>query len=296
MVNKEYASLEKIFSALIVPMSEDGDIRYELLRELVEMQLADGVEGFYCLGSSGESLLLSLEERKKVLEKVVEAVAGRAPVIAHVGTIRTADAVELARHAQRSGVQAISMIPPYYYHFSMEEIIAYYEEIMQSVCGLHTIIYNIPQFTGVEFHKKNAARLLENPAVIGIKHTSQNLYSLERMKQSYPEKLFFNGFDEQFLGAFAMGATGAIGTTVNLFAPLFLNIREHFQKGEMDKARALQKSVNEKIETMLEVGIFNAVKYGFTLRGIPCGNCRAPFRPLSEQDKQKVREVMEFNI
>lgn len=93
-----------------------------------------------------------------------------------------------------------------------------------------------------------------------------------------------------------MGATAAVGTTINLFAPLFLKIRDHFQKGEMREAGLLQENVNKRVETMVEIGIFSAVKYGFTLRGIPCGNCRAPFRALTEEDKHKMREIMEFDV
>lgn len=87
------------------------------------------------------------------------------------------------------------------------------------------IVYNIPQFTGVEFSKENAGRLLSNENIVGIKHTSTNLYSLERMGQAFPGKALINGFDEQLLGALAMGSCATIGTTVNLFAPLFHRVQ-----------------------------------------------------------------------
>ena len=172
--------LEKIFSALIIPMNEDESINEKALADLVCRELEDGVEGFYVCGSSGEGLLLSLEERKRVLEIVKKEAGDKVPVIAHVRTIRTQDAIELAKHAQQSGACAVSMIPPYYYHFSMDEITAYYQDILTAVPGLPGIIYNIPQFTGIEFSKQNAGALLSDPRIIGIKHTSQNLHSLER--------------------------------------------------------------------------------------------------------------------
>lgn len=290
MVKKE--DLEKIFSALIVPMKEDQSVDHQALEELIRQQIAEGVEGFYVCGSSGEGLLLTLEERKKILETTVQTVKDQVPVVAHVGTIRTADAIELAQHAQKAGACAVSMIPPYYYHFSMDEILTYYEDILAAVPGLPGIIYNIPQFTGVEFNKENAGRLLENPNIIGVKHTSQNLYALERMKDSYPEKVLFNGFDEQFIGALQLGATATIGTTVNLFAPLFLQARELFLQGKNAEAVQVQKQINKRVETMCSVGIFNAVKYGWTLRGIPCGDCRKPFKPLNEAQKKVIEDLM----
>ena len=113
MVNSAHPELQKIFSALTVPMHADESVNYEALAQIVEAQIADGVEGFYCCGSSGEGLLLTLEERKKILECTLRQVSGRVPVVAHVGTIRTADFIDLARHAKSAGAAAVSMIPPY---------------------------------------------------------------------------------------------------------------------------------------------------------------------------------------
>ena len=292
MVKEEYAPLKKLFSALITPTHSNEEVNYDALRRLVELQLGDGVEGFYLCGSSGEGLLLTLEERKKILECVLDAVRGRVPVVSHVGTIRTRDVADLARHAKSAGADAVSMIPPYYYKFSMDEIMDYYEDVLRAAPGIQAIVYNIPQFTGVEFSKDNAHRLLRNPGIIGIKHTSNNLYSMERMHTEYPDKVIFNGFDEQFLGALSMGAEATIGTTVNLFAPRFIKIRALFQAGRMEEAYAEQVQVNLRVEAMVKAGIFNAVKYGFALRGVDCGTCRAPFRPLTGESKEKLEQLL----
>lgn len=288
----EHTNLNKIFSALIVPTNADQSINYDALKKLVHMQLKEGVEGFYCCGSSGEGLLLTTDERKQVLETVLDSCEKKVPVISHVGTIRTEDAKELARHAKAAGADAVSMIPPYYYHFTMDEILSYYEDILHAVPGFPGIIYNIPQFTGVEFNKQNAGRLLDNPDIIGIKHTSQNLYAMERMHSAYPEKLIFNGFDEQFLGALSMSATATIGTTVNLFAGLFLKVRELYLNGKNAEALLVQQDINKRVEAMVSVGIFNAVKYACTLKGIDCGSCRSPFKPLTDEQKETIKQLM----
>lgn len=284
---------KKIFSALELPMHPDETLDLDALTDLVEYELQLGVEGLYCMGSSGEALLLSTEERKEALEKIMEIVHGRVPVIAHVGTVRTADAIELARHAASAGADAISMIPPYYYKFSMDEIITYYEDIIRTVPDIGVIVYNIPQFTGVEFNKTNAGRLLSNDRVIGVKHTSSNLYALERMRAAYPNLVFFNGFDEQFLGALSLGAEAAIGTTINVFAPLFLKARALFQSGKMAEAFRVQNEINYCVEEMCSVGIFSAVKYVFTKRGIPCGSCRKPFHALTTEECARLDQLIE---
>ncbi len=291
MVSQVHPEFRKIFSALITPMDGNEQVNYTALREIVEAQIQDGVEGFYCCGSSGEGLLLTLEERKAILETVIRQTDGRVPVISHIGTIRTADVIELARHAKEAGAAAVSMIPPYYYHFSMDEIVGYYEAVIHAVPGLKVIIYNIPQFTGIEFSKGNADRLLSNPGIIGIKFTSQNLFNMERIRDAYPDKLLINGFDEQFLGALAMGASATIGTTVNLFAPLFIELRGLYEEGRMAEAFERQKAINFRVETMCKANIFSAVKYGWTLREIQCGNCRAPFVSLKQEEKNMLEKL-----
>lgn len=296
MVRQMYPEFHKIFSAIITPMYENEQVNYSALEEIVEVQIKDGVEGFYCCGSSGEGLLLTLEERKKILETILKQSRGRVPVISHIGTIRTSDVIELARHAKSVGADAVSMIPPYYYKFTMDEIIGYYETVMQNVPGIKVIVYNIPQFTGIEFSKNNADRLLGNPGVIGVKFTSQNLYSMERICDAYPEKLLMNGFDEQFLGALSMGASATIGTTVNLFSPLFLDLRRLYKEGKMKEALKKQKEINLRVEVMCRTNIFAAVKYGWILRGIDCGNCRAPFKPLSDSDKEMLKDLYDLKI
>lgn len=293
MVNVKPEQFRRIWSALITPTNADESVNYEALERLVERQIAEGAEGFYCCGSSGEGLLLTLDERKQVLEHALKAADGRVPVISHVGTIRTRDVIDLAEHAMSAGALAVSMIPPYYYKFSMNEIMGYYEDVIRAIPNVPAIVYNIPQFTGVEFSKDNAGRLLANENIVGIKHTSTNLYSLERMGQAFPDKALINGFDEQFLGALSMGSVATIGTTVNLFAPLFHKTRDAYARGDMAEALRWQHEINRRVEATVRIGIFNAMKYGWTLRGIDCGFCRAPFRPLDEAARAAMRELVE---
>ena len=285
-------TIEGIYAALISPMTESGRLNFDALRSVVCWQLERGVEGFYVCGSSGEGLLLSLAERKSILETVIDETDGAVPIIAHTGTIRSDDAIELSKHASETGAVAVSMIPPYYYNFTQEEILGYYDDVIRAV-EIPVIIYNIPAFTGIAFTRGNSDSLLAQPQIAGIKHTSMNLYDLERMKVAYPEKTYFNGYDEIFLSGLAAGATSAIGTTVNLFPSLFKEIRALYLAGNMQEAANVQHKINAAIEVFLEVGIFNAVKYVFTLQGIDCGSCRRPFVPLSAPQKQRIETFLE---
>jgi N-acetylneuraminate lyase len=275
--------LRRIFSALVTPMRDDESIDVEVLRELVERQIARGVEGFYCCGSSGEALLLSLDERSDVVRAVVDQVNGRVPVIAHVGTIRTRDAVSLARGAADAGVAAVSLIPPYYYNWTPDEVTRYYQTVLDAV-PLPVLLYNIPQFTRITFDKHTAGDLFAHERLLGMKHTSHDMYALERMTSAYPDKIFFNGFDEIYLSALAAGATATVGTTVNLQVELFIRVRDAFARGDMAEARRVQSQINDVVETLVAHGVFQSAKYLSGYDGVPTGPCRAPFRPLSAED------------
>lgn len=276
--------LRRVFSALVSPTRADDSLDLDVMADLVEEQLARGVEGFYCCGSSGEALLLSLAERREIVELVTEKVAGRVPVIAHVGTVSTAQTIGLARAAEAAGASAISMVPPYYYAFTPREIEQYYRDVIEAVT-VPVLLYNIPQFTRVAFSKANASSLLAHERVVGMKHTDHDLFALERLVEGFPDKTFVNGFDEQYLASLVVGATATIGTTVNIQPELFLRVRDRFAAGDIDGARRTQRQINEVVEVLVAHGVFQSAKYLACARGDVTGNCRAPFRPLDDDDR-----------
>lgn len=286
------ADLDRIFSALVTPMTEDGSVNDAAIEGLVEWQLNQGVEGFYCCGSSGEAPLLSLDERRSFVQRVIRSVAGRVPVVAHVGTVSTADTIRLAVAAEEDGAHAVSMVPPYYYGFSQREIIDHYRQTMDA-CGLPMIVYNIPQFTSVAFDKVSGSELFEDPRVVGLKHTSQDLFALERIRSAYPDLALLNGFDEMYLPALVAGAGGCVGTTVNVQARRFVELRRRFDAGDIDGAQRMQRRINDVVETFVEHGIFSCVKFYLQLSGIDAGRCRAPFAKLNSVAEDAVRHVFE---
>ena len=206
-------------------------------------------------------------------------------MIAHVGTPRTQDAVELAKSAEQDGASAVSLVPPYYYKYSREEIIAYYRRVLDAI-SIPVILYNIPQFTGVELDSLSAEALLGDEQVLGVKHTSHNLYSLERMIARYPDKVFFNGFDEIFLSSLAAGATATVGTTVNLQPELFLALRTALRQGDIPKAQRLQQQINEVVENLVARGVFQSAKYLAGKGVVDTGPTREPFVALTATQRE----------
>lgn len=286
-------SLKGIYTALLTPFDRNGRVDEGALRALVSDNIAVGVDGFYACGSTSEAFLLTMEERKRILETVVDEAAGRVNVIAHIGAIGTDLTLDLGRHAVSLGVQAVSSIPPFYYKFSSREIVGYYKDLASSL-DIPVIPYNFPALSGVSLSGELIRSLREDRRIVGVKFTSNDLYQLERMKDEDPDLIIFNGFDEIFLAGLALGADGAIGSTFNFMAEKFLRIRALFAEGRLDEAKAVQAEANAVIEVLIATGkLLSAEKYLVGLRGIPCGACRKPFEPLTPEDKRALENIAE---
>lgn len=284
-------NLKGIVPALLTPFTADNRINHPVLRELVRRNLEQGVSAFYVAGSTAEAFLLTTAERKAILETVVDEVAGRCGVIAHIGAISQDAATELALHARETGADAISSIPPFYYPFTFDEIKAYYFGIVEA-SGMPMIIYNFPAFSGVKLDVVNIAQFLCDDRFIGVKHTSQDFYALNRFKTAFPDKLVFNGFDEMFVSGMAMGADGAIGSTFNFMADKFIAMKKLCDDGHFDKARAMQSKVNDLIQVLITVGVLPGEKEIMNLMGLDFGGCRKPFKSISEAERAMLKQAL----
>jgi len=285
-----------IFAALPTAFDANDRIDAAALVHIVENLLKRGVEGFYVGGSTGECFLLSEDEREAVLETVLTAAGNKVPVIAHVGALSSHAAVSLARHAARAGATAASAAPPLYFNYETDEIVGYYADIAEA-SGLPVIVYNIPAFSGRNFGAQGLEKLLNIPGVAGLKHTSMNLYELERIRKRFPEKVIFSGYDEVFLAALSLGADGMIGSTVNLMPELFLGMRSALLAGDLAEARELQNKANSVIESLSGGSFFPSLKYALALSGLPCGECRRPFQPISNKRKELIASsLVEYGI
>ena len=216
-------SLKGIYPALLTPFKNDH-VNASVLQELIEYNIEKGVSGFYVGGSTAEAFMLSDTERKQVYAIAADAAGGRVNLIAHIGCISTAQAIQFAKTAKALGYQAISAIAPFYYKFSFEQIKKYYFDIVDAV-DMPMIIYNFPNFSGVNLSVEQVSEFFCDPRFIGIKHTSNDFFALEQFKTSFPDKLVFNGFDEMLMSGLAMGADGGIGSTYNFMAEKFIAIQ-----------------------------------------------------------------------
>ncbi len=283
--------LKGVFPALLTPFTFDDKINEKALKALIKFNLEKGVNGFYVCGSTAEAFLLTLEERKQILEIVKETVNEKAAIIAHIGCISTSQAVDLAKHAEKLKIDAISSVAPFYFKFSFEEIMGYYDTITKQV-DLPMLIYNFPGMSGVCFTEENIEEFMKNERIIGIKHTSNDFFMLERIKNNFKNKIIYNGFDEMFLAGLAMGADGGIGSTYNFMAEKFLLIKNYFDNGEIKSAQSIQNDANTIIKELIKMGVIPGIKEILNLLGFDFGYCRKPFKKVTAEESLVLKRIV----
>lgn len=298
MANRNLEKYRGIIPAFYACYDDDGNVSPENVRALTRYFVYKGVKGVYVNGSSGECIYLDVEERKTILENVVEAAEGKLTVIAHVACNNTKDSMELARHAEGLGVDAIAAIPPIYFRLPEHAIARYWNDISSAAPNTDFVIYNIPQLAGVALTMPLFAEMRKNPRVIGVKNSSMPVQDIQMFCQEAGEGyVVFNGPDEQFISGRVIGAAGGIGGTYGAMPELFLKMDEYVRAGELEKARPIQYAVNEIIYKMCSAhGNMYAVIKSVLKRneGLTLGSVREPLPPLADGDEAVVEEAAQM--
>lgn len=277
-----------IFPAFYACYDDNGEVSPKRVQELTEHLINKGVKGVYACGSSGECIYQSVEDRKITLENIMEAAKGRLTVIAHVACNNTKDSVELARHAESLGVDAIAAIPPIYFHLPEYSIAEYWNSISNAAPNTDFIIYNIPQLAGTALTLPLLRTMKKNPNVIGVKNSSMATQDIQMFKAEGGENfVVFNGPDEQLVSGLAIGAQGGIGGTYGVMPELILKIKELTDAGNLNSARNVQNAVDSIIYKMCEAhgNLYAVIKKILEINEHLCiGSVRAPLSPLTEND------------
>lgn len=259
--------------------------------------LADkGVKGLYVCGSSGECIYQSVEERKKTLEHVMK-VKGDLTIIAHVACNNTRDSMELARHAESLGVDAIAAIPPIYFKLPDYAIAQYWNDISAAAPNTDFIIYNIPQLAGVALSMPLFKEMRKNPRVIGVKNSSPAVQDIQMWKaEGGPDCIVFNGPDEQFVGGYAIGADGGIGGTYAAIPELYLRMDQLMRQGNIALAQEIQYAVNEITYAYFACkgNMYAVIKEILRQKGMDIGTVRAPLPQLQPGDLPGVAHCIEL--
>lgn len=285
-----------IFPAFYACYDDLGEICPSRIKEYAKHLVGKGVKGLYVGGSSGECIYQTTEERKLVLESVMEAVGGRATIIAHIAAPSTRDSIALAKHAESCGADAIAAIPPIYFRLP-EHSIGDYWLAMANAVSLDFIIYNIPQTTGYTLTTELLMQMRKHPRVIGVKNSSMPVLDIQQFRACCGKDcILFNGPDEQFVAGRLMGADSGIGGTYGVMSELFLSANSCIINDNYTKAAEIQAEINEIIMAMNRVyGSSNALsKEILRCQGIDIGDARRPLSPLNSDDKKLAIQITDM--
>ena len=276
--------LQGIIPPLTTPFTETGDLYEEGLCRLIEFQVEKGVHGLFICGTYGSGPIMTVEERRRVHEIVVDQARGRVAVVAHVGTTSTAQSIDLAKHAESVGADLVASVPPYYHRHDERAVVEYFHTLVEAV-GLSVYVYNNPKASGVTI-TPSFLHHLADVGVQGIKDSGFSFIELTHFMlalQDVPDFRFIVGTEALALPAFLVGAKGSVSGLANAFPELVVELWNLFQAGNYEGAARVQMRVNRARQLLHIPSSTNAACYAVLHeRGIDVGYPKPPILPVRD--------------
>jgi len=268
----------------VTAFHEDGAVDEAATAAHARFVVEGGAEAVFPLGTNGEFAMLSAEERRGVVEAVVDAV--EAPVIVGVGHPSTRETVAGAEHAQRAGADGVVVVTPYYYPLDGDGAVAHYEAVAGAV-DVPVYVYHIPSKTGNELSLETVGRIADVDGVAGVKDSSKDVPWLAQAIDANPDVTFLAGSDSLLFAGLEVGCSGLVSAVANVFPELVRDLYAAYDAGEEGRARRLQSTVFD-VRSALKRGPYMAgVKTALSLRepGFDVGGLRAPLRTMDDDDR-----------
>ena len=271
-----------IMTAMVTPFGKDGNVDYELLKKLIDHLLSTGTDGILVSGTTGEGPTLTEEEKIELIEKTVEYVAGRVPVVAGTGSNNTKATIEYTNKvAKIDGVDAALVVVPYYNKPDQAGMIAHFTAVADNV-DLPIVMYNIPGRTGVTMEVKTIAELSKHQNIIGIKDCTGIVNMAEIVANTPDDFLAFTGEDADALAARNIGAQGVISVASHLFGKEISQMYAAYSKGDNEIAGELMRDLTPKMKALFSHPSPSPVKAALNHVGIEVGGCRMPILALDD--------------
>lgn len=299
MIGKE-ACMKKFFGAvtpLVTPMDKSGAVDYDSLESLCLYLVEKGINGVYPNGTTGEMAYLTTDERKRILERVVKAVAGRTVVFSQVGAATTEESVELARHAEAAGADGIGVVTPYFHKLDDEQLLRHYKAVAESVSADFPIyLYAIPQLAANDITVDLARRIADAcPNVIGIKYSYPDMPRMLKFLKIRDGKFsVVAGPDDLFYCLLASGGDGTISGNSNVIPEQYAAVYAAFLAGDWKKAAKLQDRVIALNAAISGPNNIACYKSGLVYRGVIAENTlRRPLTALTPEEESALFARME---
>lgn len=290
-----------ITTAMLTPLDSDGNILEQQLKDYTEFLINRGVHCLYPLGSMGEMNLLTLDQRKKAAEIIIDTAKDRVPVFVHVGATREEDTLLLAHDALEQGADGIGIVTPSYWPFKQNEVIGYFERIAKTLPDDFPIyIYNIPQYTTIDMTTDMMKTLTTRcKNVVGMKYSVGNMArTQEYLKIKTNDFSVIQGGDLLLTLAMTLGCDGVISGYSSAFPEYFVQIWDLYKEGKLEEAKLLQNKITDIVSVLKkEVSTIPKLKTILKLRGMDIGVCHKPFlMPTEEQENQIITHLKHFEV
>ncbi|MDO5092116.1 MAG: 4-hydroxy-tetrahydrodipicolinate synthase [Propionibacteriaceae bacterium] len=285
--------LKGVLTALATPFDVDENIDVEAFKAVVERSVSAGVGGVVACGSTGEVGTMNSDERRQVVDIVVEQTAGRGPVIAQTGATSTAEAIRLSKAAQASGADVLMLVTPYYEAVSVDETVAYLKAVAAAV-DLPIMLYNIPSATGVNLSPDIVRQLAtEIDQVKYIKDSSANYEQALQLIHYHSDVIgTFIGWDVYLYSALVEGAAGIMAGAANVVPSELVSVARLIADGELSAVFAEWQKVYPVIDALISTAFISGVKAGLALQGTPAGVPRRPVAPYGAEDEARLAAAL----
>ena len=280
-------------------MYPDESVNFDELRRQVNRQIDGGVHAIFCFGTNGEGYILNGEEKKQVLETVIDEVKGRVPVYAGTGCISTKETVAQCKMAADAGADVLSIITPSFAAASQDEIYEHYKTVAKAV-DLPIVLYNIPARTGNAIAPATVAKLSKIENIVGAKDSSGNFTNILGYIDAGKAKengdfAVLSGNDQLIIWNLLAGGTGGIAGCANVYPHTMASIYDLFMEGKIEEAKAMNASI-ASFRACFKYGNPNTiVKTAVALLGYEVGKCRAPFNQVPEAGIEAIKKVLAEN-
>ena len=283
--------MEGVLVALVT-LFKDGSVDYTALRALVDFQLENGTDGVVPCGTTGESATLSKDEKKKIIETVIEHVNHRALVIAGTGSNDTRSSTSLTKWAKDAGADGALVVTPYYNKPTQEGLYQHYEAIAK--VGLPLCLYNVPSRTGVSLSVDTIARLAERSEVVAIKEaTADMIFASNIIKRCGDKIKVLSGDDFTFLPLLSLGARGVISVASNIVPQGMADIYDHFMLGNWSQAKEAHYDLFPLMQALFLETNPIPVKTALSLMGRIDSEMRLPLCPMKQENIEKLQKILE---
>jgi 4-hydroxy-tetrahydrodipicolinate synthase len=284
-------NIQGVYTALVTPM-RNGEVDYETLRNLVEMQIAGNVAGIVPVGTTGESPTLSYAEHAKVIETVIEVAKGRCQIIAGTGANCTREAIEMTQAAAKDGADGTLQVTPYYNKPTQEGLYRHFSEVADKG-GLPVFLYNVPGRSGVAIAESTVARLAKNANVVAIKEAAGSVDRVSAIKDLCGDDItVLSGDDSLTLPMMAVGAKGIISVASNIIPAEMSQMVDAFLKGDLATAQALHAKYYAFFRDQFIETNPIPIKAAMAMAGMIAEEYRLPLCELSAASREKLAATM----